>query len=95
VNGTHTAGYFYRGQVYGPECIGKLFMERRYVPGLDYNNAEAVLDHAARRRGINRHDQRSYSSRQFPHPLYLSDVSPADRCVRCGRPLLPEGMAHE
>jgi hypothetical protein len=95
MNGTHIAGYFYRGQVYGPECIGKLFMERRYVAGLDYQDAEAVLDHAARRFGINRHDQRSYSSRQFPHPLYLSDVSEADRCTICGRPLLGEGEADD
>lgn len=95
MNGTHIAGYFYKGHVYCPECIGKLFMERKYVPGLDYADPEAVLDHAARRSGIVRQDMRSYSSRQFPHPLYMSDVNSADRCVICGRPLLGEGEADE
>jgi hypothetical protein len=51
-------------------------------------SAEDILGHAARQRGLNRHDHGSYSSYDFPVPLYLSDTSESDVCVLCGQRLL-------
>lgn len=82
-------GYTYSADNYCPDCIVEMF-------GATYDaiNAEGVLDLVARARGIDRYDERSYDSGDFPKVIFHAhDVCNAyegyepgqcgDRCGRC------------
>jgi hypothetical protein len=91
LNGTYVTGYLYHHQTFCPRCIGELFIPIEWIDGSEHPT-ETILDYVARDRGLNRHDTTSYRSDQFPQPLYLSEVTGADRCVLCGRPLYAQGL---
>ena len=90
MNGTTITGYLYGDDTYCNDCIHDLFLPYDLVGSVE-RSTEDVLDEVARRRGIQRQNEDSYSSYQFPHPLRLADTSEADRCALCGRPLLAGG----
>lgn len=87
MNGTTITGYLYGDDAHCPTCIHDLFVPFDLITEPD-RSAEDILDRVARQRGINRHDHGSYSSYDFPVPLYLSDTSESDVCVLCGQRLL-------
>ncbi len=87
MNGTTVTGYLYGGETCCAACIYDLFLPFDLTTG-PKRSTEDVLDYVARQRGINRYDENSYSSDQFPHPMYLSDTNETDVCVLCGRRLL-------
>lgn len=87
MNGTTITGYLYGGETYCTDCIYDLFLPFDLINSRD-RSTEDVLDYIAHQRSINRHDENSYSSYQFPHPLLLADTSEADVCDLCGRRLL-------
>ena len=87
MNGTTITGYLYGGETCCAACVYDLFLPFDLAAGPE-RSTEDVLDYVAHRRGINRHDENSYSSYRFPHPLYLADTSEADVCSLCGLRLL-------
>lgn len=86
MNGTDIAGYVLAEQTYCPTCIHDLFIPFDLIGG-PAQSTEEILNLVAKQRGIDRHDEASYSSYRFPKPIYLADVSGDDFCVSCGRPL--------
>lgn len=89
MNGTAIAGYCYGGDedTYCPSCTRDLFVPFDLVAET-HHTAEQVLDHEAARREINRHDENSFSSYQFPKPMLSGDATAVDYCVLCGRRLI-------
>jgi hypothetical protein len=82
--------YVYQADIYCPRCIlaqatnpvEVVFAERA---GKD---AEAALDLAAQRRGINRSDERSYDSDQFPKVVFeVCGDEEHEHCGECGADL--------
>lgn len=87
MNGTTITGYVYGSETCCPACIYDLFLPFDLIGGPE-RSTEDVLDYVAHQRRINRHDENSYTSYQFPHPLRLADTSETDVCVLCDRRLL-------
>jgi hypothetical protein len=50
-------------------------------------STEDILSIVADQRGIDRSDENSFSTYQFPKPIYAADVSGAEVCTFCGRSL--------
>jgi hypothetical protein len=81
----YAAGYTYQAEVLCPPCM----MRALGFPG--YSNAEETLDRLAERQGIDRDDERSFDSGEFPKVILSSgvhgDCTPEegcdDRCL-CG-----------
>ena len=89
MNPTDIVGYTYAADTYCPDCIADAF---RPDDGVErtYADTEAVLDDAARDRGIDRQDERSYDSDDFPKVIFADGVqepSDGDRCGACGEPI--------
>ncbi len=89
MNGTDPIGYLFRGETFCPVCIHDLFVPYEFAsdPRL---STEEILDRVARDRGINRHDEKTVGTRQFPQALYIDDVTGADLCFFCGARLVDE-----
>jgi len=93
VNGSDIAGYLFGGEPFCPSCIHDLFIPFDLIGGPD-RSTEDILSLVAAQRGIQRHDDTSFSSYEFPKPSYVSDVSGADICIFCGKRLLePNGTS--
>lgn len=80
-------GYVYCADIYCPECvIGKVRARVGYGP-FDYSaDAETVLDQIAAANGINREDERTFDSGDFPKVI-LSLDDDGERCGECGENL--------
>ena len=53
------------------------------------DSTEALLDRLAGEVGVDRYDERSYDSEQFPKVIFDSQVEDAEeRCGRCSEPLI-------
>jgi hypothetical protein len=72
-------GYAYQADIWCPECIAK-----KFAPG--QQATEAALDHAAEQRGIDRYDEATFDSDDFPKVVFRDQVED-EACGRCGRPL--------
>jgi hypothetical protein len=83
-HGTDIVGYTFNGDEYCPGCILNMFGNV-----LD-TSAEALMDREAAALGIDRQDERSYDSGDFPKVIFGSDVeSDEERCGGCGESLIP------
>jgi hypothetical protein len=51
---------------------------------------EELLDRRAVQLGIRRQDTRTYTSREFPQPIYLDEATETDSCVYCRQRLLDD-----
>jgi hypothetical protein len=89
MNGTDPIAYLFRGETFCPVCIHDLFVPYELADD-PRHSTEEILDRVARDRGINRHDEKTFRSREFPQPLYVADVTSADVCFFCGMRLLEE-----
>lgn len=87
MNGTDIAGYLFGEEPFCSTCIHDLFIPFDLIGGPD-RTTEEVLDLVAAQRGIVRLDDASFTNFRFPKPLYLADVSGADVCFMCGKPLV-------
>lgn len=69
-------------------CTLYALLPHRLIPEelLD-EDAEQVLDVAARAAGIDRHDETSFETWEFPKRILLSQIDPNDACERCRWPL--------
>jgi hypothetical protein len=86
VSGTDIAGYLFGGEPFCPSCIHDLFIPFDVLGGPD-RSTEDILDLVAAERGIQRHDQTSFSNYQFPKPILRADVLGHERCIYCGQTL--------
>jgi hypothetical protein len=89
MNGIAIVGYCYGDDedTYCPSCIRDLFVPFDLVAET-HHTAEDVLDHEAARQSIDRQDDNSFSSYQFPKPILSGDATTVDYCVLCGRRLV-------
>jgi hypothetical protein len=87
MNGSDITGYLFRGETFCPTCIHDLFVPFDWAGGSQHSTEE-ILDRVATEQGVNRHNEKSFGSRQFPQALYLDDVTRADLCFFCGTPLI-------
>lgn len=78
---TDIAGYSYQADTYCPSCIVAA------VTGIGCpcpdSDTENHLDGIAAGRGIDRYDERSYDSGDFPKVIFVSDLE-GDDCCACG-----------
>lgn len=70
---THTA------EMLCPGCVAS-----RFSPDGRMGNAEEVLDVAARKWGINRHDETTYDSGDFPKVVFADQLNEDECCGWCG-----------
>jgi hypothetical protein len=85
MNGTDIVGYLFAEEPFCESCIHDLFIPFDLISEPN-RSTEDILDLVASERGIQRHDESSYSTYRFPKPIYLADVS-GDVCVFCGKHL--------
>lgn len=78
-------GYSYRADTYGPECI------MATVNGLTVDHAaetaERDLDVLAQEIGIDRQDERSFDSWDFPKVIFRDQLPAEEHCGSCGEML--------
>lgn len=81
--------YTYRASMLCPGCI----MAEFNSDGRLGDDVEAVLDWHAKMRGIDREDERSFDSGDFPKVVFADQVSDFERfedaaCMDCGEGLI-------
>jgi hypothetical protein len=78
------AAYLYRADIYCPACIIEAMIARRDASPTARDMAvEAVLDQCAEAFAIDRHDEISFDSSEFPKVVLRADVADGDRCGAC------------
>jgi len=76
-------GYVYNADIYCEDCIAAMFeREDEDAPSI-FDGAETILDDEARRRGIDRDDESSYDSNDFPKAILASEVEGDEYCGKC------------
>lgn len=70
-------GYVYRADIWCPECVHFAFEGDPRVC------TEEVLDRAARERGIDREDETSFDSDEFPKVIMRFEMEPGETCGEC------------
>lgn len=82
---TKIAAYFYGEQVVCPNCIRELVVPFYRIADTG-RSTESVLAEAASMAGIDRRDEASFNSRQFPKVIYRSEIIKGlDSCYLCLR----------
>lgn len=81
---TDIVGYTYAANNYCEHCTAVMFeREDADAPNI-FQGAESILNDEAGRRGIDRMDERSYDSGDFPKVIFASQVEDEDeRCGQC------------
>jgi len=78
------AGYLYRADLYCPACtIGAMIARRDAAPAARDMPVEDVLNQCAEAMAIDRHDETSYDSGEFPKVVLRMDLVDDDRCGTC------------
>ena len=83
---TDIGGYFYGEQTLCAECVKDIVVPFYRIAD-SHRSAEDILNEAARRVGIDRADESSFNSREFPKAIYAPDLIGDDYCFVCLRPL--------
>lgn len=85
-------GYTYRADEYCPTCIVDAAQLYASVGGLDPRDTEHRLDYCANSLDIDRQDESTFDSDDFPKVIFRDQTIHhddgevwADRCGRCGR----------
>lgn len=85
-------GYTYRAENYCPSCVRMRLADRFPVAFYDTGSSGEMLDRAAAQLGIDREDERSFDSEDFPKVIfrdsaeaYEAEYGPveAETCGRC------------
>ena len=95
MSATTVIGYAYRAALYCPGCVvgalptgpGEAYDGWALAPGVRMGT-EANLDEIAHAFGIDRHDEHTYDSDDFPKVVFASDEISDDACEACGGELL-------
>lgn len=84
-NAADIAAYTYNADMWCESCICFKFEQPEdEAPSAMRHNAEAILDYAAKKRGIDRYDEHSYDSDEFPKVVFVSQIEYDERCGECG-----------
>jgi hypothetical protein len=78
--GDAIVGYTYQADNHCPPCIWSMFARQA---SQDDHDTEAVLDTVARARGIDRYDERSFDSGDFPKVIFSSQLEDIENCGSC------------
>jgi len=84
MSGREICGYLLAEQPFCAQCIRDLFTPFDLAFNQDHST-EDVLDVVADRRGFDRSNENSFSSYQFPKPIYCADRLNHEICLYCGR----------
>ena len=78
------AAYIYRAELLCPTCtIATMVAVGVAAPAARDMSAEDVLDQCAGASAIDRDDETSYDSDEFPKVVHLDQLAADDRCGRC------------
>ena len=78
------AAYTYRADLYCPDCVIEAMITHRDAsPAARDMTVEAMLDQCADAMAIDRSDDTSFDSSEFPKPVFLDALDPDDRCAAC------------
>lgn len=79
--------YTYQAETLCPECVIEVMIAKGEAsPAARDMDTEEVLGQIAEANGIDRMDERSYDSGDFPKVVFHSDIED-ESCMRCGREL--------
>lgn len=86
--GDEIAGYCYRADLYCPPCvIEEMIAARDASPAAADKPTEGALDRCADAMAIDRDDETSYDSGEFPKVAFRGDLADSDHCGRSHEPL--------
>lgn len=78
-------GYVWRGDTYCPDCVVKSIGNKRRFR-VDHRSAEEILEENAARMNIDRNDEWSFDSWNFPKVVFATDADFwPDSCTKCGK----------
>jgi hypothetical protein len=78
------AAYLYRADLYCPACVIEAMIATRDAsPAARDMPTEAVFDQCAEAMVVNRGDETSYGSDEFPKAVFLDALDNDDRCAAC------------
>lgn len=78
-------GYTFNAETLCAYCVASKFQK---VPALAVAQVEVCLDGEAKFKGIDRYDESSFDSDEFPKVIFASDVEEHETCDECGEELL-------
>ena len=92
MTGAPVLGYRFGDDTYCASCLLDL-MRPPDLADTSGSSTEDVLDRIARDHGLDRDEENSFTTFDFPHRLQLADADAPVECVLCGR-LLAEPPSH-
>lgn len=82
-------GYTYKAETLHPSClVDKLIRTSWASPAARDLPEESVLDAIAEAREINREDEYTFDSDDFPKVVFADSVQDDERCDACGNSLI-------
>lgn len=79
MRGTDIVAYAYRADLYCPNCM----LTRIGGKSADGRLVEEALDNAAATLEVDRHDERTFDSDEFPKVVFRDQFQTDDRCAGC------------
>ena len=83
---TDVGGYFYGEETLCHKCVKDIVVPFYRIAD-SRRSAEDILNEAANRVGIDRANENSFNSREFPKVIYAPDLISDDYCFVCLRSL--------
>jgi hypothetical protein len=80
-------GYTYQADLYCPGCIvGQVLAANPHIHStrLDYATTEGDLDRLANLLAVDRYDEATFDSGDFPKVVFAGMLEGDDRCGKCG-----------
>lgn len=95
MHATDICAYTFNADTYCPDCIvtvlptghGQAYDGWALAPGADPMSTEDNLTEIALAFGINRDDEHTFDSDDFPKIVFCSDIQELSHCGRCGEAL--------
>lgn len=86
-----TKAYRFRAKIYHNHCIAPAAHSRLYEGALlESLSAEKYLNRAAKFKKVDRKDEGSFSSNDFPKKIRARDINDTMICGHCRRPILEQ-----
>ena len=84
MHATDIVAYTYQAETLCPPCTMAAMSDAPAIPGAD---AEIVLDFVAQILGVDRDDESSFDSGDFPKVIFGSQIEDIESCGQCGEEL--------
>ena len=86
--GVGIAAYAYQADIYCPAClIEAMIADGLAAPAARVTPTDDVLEQCAGALAIDRADDTTYDTSEFPKPVHLDWLTSDDTCARCHEPL--------